>query len=100
MIVIRECEGFEELEACVELQMETWGYDATRHDSAQGISGDAEGGRPGDRRVRHGACRGAAARTAMPAVDGGIRPVFAGSEDGTSCRTASRALICTRTCWR
>jgi predicted GNAT superfamily acetyltransferase len=29
MIVIRECEGLEELEACVQLQVETWGYDAT-----------------------------------------------------------------------
>jgi predicted GNAT superfamily acetyltransferase len=29
MIVIRECAGFEELEACVQLQIETWGYDAT-----------------------------------------------------------------------
>jgi predicted GNAT superfamily acetyltransferase len=29
MIVIRECEGFEELEACVQLQVQTWGYDAT-----------------------------------------------------------------------
>lgn len=27
MIVIRECEGHEELEACVRLQVETWGYD-------------------------------------------------------------------------
>jgi predicted GNAT superfamily acetyltransferase len=27
MIVIRPCEGFEELEACVRLQVETWGYD-------------------------------------------------------------------------
>jgi predicted GNAT superfamily acetyltransferase len=27
MIVIRACEGFEELEACVQLQIETWGYD-------------------------------------------------------------------------
>ncbi|MDR3725743.1 MAG: GNAT family N-acetyltransferase [Terracidiphilus sp.] len=27
MIVIRTCEGFEELEACVQLQIETWGYD-------------------------------------------------------------------------
>jgi predicted GNAT superfamily acetyltransferase len=27
MIVIRPCEGFEELEACVQLQVETWGYD-------------------------------------------------------------------------
>lgn len=27
MIVIRECEGFEELEACVQMQVETWGYD-------------------------------------------------------------------------
>jgi predicted GNAT superfamily acetyltransferase len=26
MIVIRSCEGFEELEACVRLQVETWGY--------------------------------------------------------------------------
>jgi predicted GNAT superfamily acetyltransferase len=27
MIQIRTCEGFEELEACVQLQIETWGYD-------------------------------------------------------------------------
>ncbi len=27
MIVIRACEGFDELEACVQLQVETWGYD-------------------------------------------------------------------------
>ena len=29
MIVIRSCEGFDEFEACVQLQVETWGYDAT-----------------------------------------------------------------------
>jgi len=29
VIVIRACEGLEELEACVQLQVETWGYDAT-----------------------------------------------------------------------
>ncbi len=28
MILIRACEGFEELEACVQLQIEIWGYDA------------------------------------------------------------------------
>lgn len=27
MILIRSCEGFEELEACVQLQVETWGYE-------------------------------------------------------------------------
>jgi predicted GNAT superfamily acetyltransferase len=27
MIVIRSCEGHDELEACVQLQVETWGYD-------------------------------------------------------------------------
>src|ERR1019366_5678943 len=27
MIEIRSCEGFDELEACVQLQIETWGYD-------------------------------------------------------------------------
>lgn len=27
MIVIRSCKGFEELEACVQLQVDTWGYD-------------------------------------------------------------------------
>ena len=27
MIEIRPCEGFDELEACVQLQIETWGYD-------------------------------------------------------------------------
>jgi predicted GNAT superfamily acetyltransferase len=29
LIVIRACEGHEELEACVQLQVETWGYDVT-----------------------------------------------------------------------
>jgi predicted GNAT superfamily acetyltransferase len=29
MIVIRNCEGFDELEACVEMQVETWGFDQT-----------------------------------------------------------------------
>ena len=29
MIVIRNCAGFDELEACVQLQVETWGYDPT-----------------------------------------------------------------------
>jgi predicted GNAT superfamily acetyltransferase len=29
MIVIRECRGFDEMQACVELQVETWGYDPT-----------------------------------------------------------------------
>ena len=29
MILIRECSGLDELEACVQLQVETWGYDAT-----------------------------------------------------------------------
>ncbi len=27
MIAIRACNGFDELQACVELQVETWGYD-------------------------------------------------------------------------
>jgi predicted GNAT superfamily acetyltransferase len=27
MILIRECRGFDELEACVQMQVETWGYD-------------------------------------------------------------------------
>ena len=27
MILIRTCQGFDELEACVQLQIETWGYD-------------------------------------------------------------------------
>ena len=29
MIVIRTCQGHDELEACVQLQIETWGYDPT-----------------------------------------------------------------------
>ena len=29
MILIRECQGHDELEACVQLQVETWGYDQT-----------------------------------------------------------------------
>jgi predicted GNAT superfamily acetyltransferase len=27
MIIIRNCQGFEELQACVDLEIETWGYD-------------------------------------------------------------------------
>ena len=27
MIVMRDCQGFDEMEACVQLQIETWGYD-------------------------------------------------------------------------
>jgi len=27
MILIRNCSGFDELETCVQLQIETWGYD-------------------------------------------------------------------------
>ena len=29
MIEIRPCRGFEELQACVDLEIETWGYDPT-----------------------------------------------------------------------
>ncbi len=29
MILIRDCEGFDELEACVQMEIETWGYDAS-----------------------------------------------------------------------
>jgi predicted GNAT superfamily acetyltransferase len=29
MILIRTCDGFDELEACVQLEIETWGYDAS-----------------------------------------------------------------------
>ena len=29
MIEIRACRGFDELEACVDLEVETWGYDPT-----------------------------------------------------------------------
>ncbi|MGA8042756.1 MAG: GNAT family N-acetyltransferase, partial [Terracidiphilus sp.] len=29
MILIRHCMGFDEFEACVQLQVETWGYDAS-----------------------------------------------------------------------
>jgi predicted GNAT superfamily acetyltransferase len=29
MIVIRSCSGSDELEACVQLEIETWGYDVT-----------------------------------------------------------------------
>jgi predicted GNAT superfamily acetyltransferase len=45
MIVIRNCSGFDELEACVQLQVETWGYDPTdviplkAHRVAQKIGG-------------------------------------------------------------
>jgi predicted GNAT superfamily acetyltransferase len=29
MIAVRACSGFDELEACVQLQVHTWGYDAS-----------------------------------------------------------------------
>ena len=62
MIVIRNCEGFDELEACVQLQVETWGYDPTRRDSAQVVSAGAEDRRAGDWRLRYGDCRRGCAR--------------------------------------
>ncbi len=49
MIVIRNCSGFDELEACVQLQVETWGYDPTdviprkAHRVAQKIGGQIMG---------------------------------------------------------
>ena len=29
MIVIRDCRGFDEFEACVQMEIATWGYDPT-----------------------------------------------------------------------
>ena len=78
MILIRACEGFDELEACVQLQVETWGYDQTRRHSAQGISGDAEDWRAGDRRLRHRASRRFA--PGRPGINGRFRHVFARRE--------------------
>ena len=49
MILIRTCEGFDELEACVQLQIETWGYDHSdviprkAHKVAQKIGGQVIG---------------------------------------------------------
>jgi predicted GNAT superfamily acetyltransferase len=49
MILIRTCEGFDELEACVQLQIETWGYDPSdviprkAHKVAQKIGGQVIG---------------------------------------------------------
>ena len=53
MIVIRACAGFEEPEACVRLQIETWGYDESGRDSPQGVPGGAEDRRPGHWRLRY-----------------------------------------------
>jgi hypothetical protein len=35
MILIRSCQGQDELEACVQLQVETWGYDPTTSSRAK-----------------------------------------------------------------
>ena len=53
MILIRECHGHDELEACVRLQVETWGYDQSDVIPAQSVPGDAEDRRADHRRVRY-----------------------------------------------
>ena len=98
MILIRACSGHDELEACVQLQIETWGYD----DSdviprkaflvAQKIGGQVIGAFDTD-------LPGAGAE-GNARIAGWFRHVFAGSEDRKESKTAIRSPICTRTCWR
>lgn len=94
MILIRNCSGFDELEACVQLQIETWGYD----DSdviprkaflvGQKIGGQVIG----------------AFDTELPGALPNGSPEslvgFAMSLPGVKPGTANLVLICTRTCWQ
>ena len=98
MIVIRACEGLEELEACVQLQVETWGYDATdimprkaflvMQKAGGQVMGAFDTELHGDEFARR--CK----------FHGWIRFVFAGRKSNPRFPKASRWLICTRTCWR
>ena len=51
MIEIRTCEGFDELEACVQLQIETWGYDENDVIPRKTFHACAKNRRPGDWRL-------------------------------------------------
>ena len=93
MIEIRACAGFEELEACVRLQIETWGYDEgdviprKAFLVAQKIGGQVIG----------------AFDTEIAALPRGRSESLVGfvfSLPGVKTGKASRGLICTRTCWR
>ena len=94
MIEIRSCAGFDELEACVQLQIETWGYDASdviprkAFLVAQKIGGQVIGAFDSE-------IAGAPQRAGRNRW--WVCLFFAGSEDPSK---ASRRLICTRTCWR
>ena len=57
MILIRTCAGFDELEACVQMQMETWGYDDSDIIPRKAFLVGAKDGRPGHRRIRYRAAR-------------------------------------------
>ena len=52
MIQIRSCAGFDEMEACVQLQIETWGYDESEVIPRKAFLLGAEDRRPGHRRLR------------------------------------------------
>jgi predicted GNAT superfamily acetyltransferase len=94
MIVIRACAGFDELEACVRLQIETWGYDEAdviprkAFLVAQKIGGQVIGAF--DTEIPAATSRG------WPGIAGWIRLSLPGVKTGR----ASRGLTCTRTCWR
>ena len=95
MIEIRSCAGFDEMEACVELQIETWGYDESdviprkTFLLAQKIGGQVIGAFDSE------IATGEPARPTQ--IAGRFRHVFAG--DQSRLETA-RSLIFTPTCWR
>jgi predicted GNAT superfamily acetyltransferase len=97
MIVIRSCDGQEELEACVQLQVETWGYDPTdviprkAFLVAQKVGGQVIGAF--DTEI--------AGRGDEGGPESLVGFVLAFSLPGMKTGAGrSRGLICTRTCWR
>ncbi len=94
MIEIRACAGFEELEACVQLQIETWGYDESdvvprkAFLVAQKIGGQVIGAF--DTEI--------SGRTPEGGPESLVGFVF--SLPGMKIPSAGRGLICTPTCWR
>ena len=96
MILIRSCSGHDELEACVQLQIETWGYDESDIIPRKAfLVGQKIGGQvigafdtdlPGAGAERH------------TGVDGWIRHVFAGREDRRNSADGNHSPTSTPTC--
>ena len=96
MIEIRSCAGFDELEACVQLQIETWGYDESdviprkTFLVAQKIGGQV---------MARSIPRLRASRRQAGTAESLVGFVFSlpGVKTGEG---RAAGLICTRTCWR